>query len=148
MSELKTILDSWRPKKSSHSHIADKNVSSSSPSNLSDKTEFLEIPDIFFDQILVSMKLKRVEILILVHLYRVVWSRPNLYREYGISQMISYTDLSKRFDVELDEVYQSICKLESFSLIETIRPGQYFVRRFFLEEYDSFYGQSYGDFDL
>ena len=53
-----------------------------------------EIPDIFFDQILVNYKLSRQEVLVLMYLYRLVWRRPNLHRDYGIGPLLSYNDMA------------------------------------------------------
>ena len=35
-----------------------------------------EIPDVFFDKIIVDYKLNRIEILVLMYIYRRVWSFP------------------------------------------------------------------------
>ena len=43
-------------------------------------------------------------------------------------------------------ILQSIRHLESYGLIETIRSGQYFVRKYFTEENDLKYGQDYDHF--
>ncbi len=106
---------------------------------------FSSIPDIFFDEILVNYKLNRVETLLLMFLYRQVWCRPNLHKKYGISPMLSHTQMGTLLNITLDEVYQALRKLESFGFIETIRSGQYFVRRFFTEEFDYRFGHSYED---
>lgn len=105
-----------------------------------------EIPDIFFDEILVKFKLSRIEIMALMYLYRHVWCRPNLYEMYGIGQVISHTQLAEQLSVALDDLLSALRKLESLGFIETIRSGQYFVRKFFTEEFDRLYGHSYDDF--
>lgn len=105
-----------------------------------------EIPDVFFDTILVHFKLGRMEIMVLMYLYRQVWCRPNLYQNYGISQILSHTEIGKNLNLSIDEVYAALRKLESLNFIETIRSGQYFVRRYFSEDLDKEYGQNYDDF--
>ncbi len=105
-----------------------------------------EIPDLFFDDILLKYKLTRIEILLLMYLYRITWCKPNLHRKYGIAPIISHTDLAKTLDVSNEILHQTIRRLEGFSFIETIRSGQYFVRKYFTEEYDRKYGQTYDNF--
>ena len=110
--------------------------------------ELSEIPDLFFDEILVDYKLTRTEIIVLMYLYRKVWCRPNLYKKHGISQLLSLTDMVNQLDVRIGDVHQSIRKLENFGFISTIRVGQYFVRRFFTKETDEFFGQNYDEFEV
>lgn len=105
-----------------------------------------EIPDLFFDEILIQFKLSRVEILVLMHLYRVTWCRPNLHRKFGIAPIISHLELSASLGLSMDELYQSIRKLENLGFIETIRSGQYFVRKYFTEDLDQKYSQTYDNF--
>ncbi len=105
-----------------------------------------DIPDLFFDDILVRFKLNRIEILVLMYLYRVVWCRPNLYREHGITPVVSHSDLEKLLNVEHSELSRSFHNLENLQLIETIKAGQYFVRKYFVAEHDKKYGQSYDNF--
>ncbi|OIQ17811.1 MAG: hypothetical protein BM556_10295 [Bacteriovorax sp. MedPE-SWde] len=107
-----------------------------------------EIPDIFFDQVLVDFKLSRTEVLVLMYLYRRVWCRPNLYKKHGISQLLSLTDMVNQLDMKIEEIHQSVRKLENFGFVATIRVGQYFVRRFFTKELDEFYVQNYDDFEV
>lgn len=107
-----------------------------------------EIPDIFFDQILVDYKLTRIEIMVLMYLYRQVWGRPNLYKMYGISQLLSHTEMAKSLSVLLEDVYHALRRLEEFEFISTVRSGQYFVRRFFTKENDEQFGQRYDDFEI
>ncbi len=109
---------------------------------------FSDIPDIFFDEILVNYRLTRVEIVILMYLYRRVWSKANPYREHGISQLMSMSEIVEKLQISLEEIHQSILKLENFGFISTIRVGQYFVRRFFTKENDEYHGQYYDDFDV
>lgn len=108
----------------------------------------VEIPDIFFEDILIRYKLNRIEMMVLMYLYRHVWCRPNLYRIHGLSQVLSHSEMSAHMRITLDEIYHSLRKLEELGFIETIRSGQYFVRRYFTEEYDEKFGQNYDDFDI
>lgn len=105
-----------------------------------------EIPDLFFDDILVQFKLTRVEICVIMHLYRQVWCRPNLYKKYGIGPIISHADLSESLKIDMDSLYNASQNLERFGFIETVRAGQYFVRKYFTEEFDKIYGQIYDNF--
>lgn len=107
---------------------------------------FSEIPDIFFEEVLVKTKLTRIEIMVLLYLYRQVWCRPNLYKVYGFSQLLSYTEMANKLSISLDDVYQALRKLEELNLIETIRSGQYFVRKYFTSDLDNQYQHSYDDF--
>lgn len=105
-----------------------------------------EIPDLFFDDILIKHKLSRIEIVVLMHVYRLVWCRPNLHRDYGISPVVSYSDVAENLDIEIDELQASLRKLENFEFLETVRAGQFFVRKYFTKENDQIYGQRYDDF--
>jgi hypothetical protein len=105
-----------------------------------------EIPDIFFDEILIRYKLSRVEILVLMLLYRQVWCRPNLYKEFGIGPVQTYHDMATGIEVPLEVLQQTLRVLENHGFIETIRAGQYFVRKYFTAENDARFGQSYNDF--
>jgi len=105
-----------------------------------------EIPDIFFDEILIEYKLSRVEILVLMLLYRQVWCRPNLYREFGIGPVQTYQDMASGLQIPLEILQQTLRVLENHGFIETIRAGQYFVRKYFTAENDARFGQSYNDF--
>jgi hypothetical protein len=105
-----------------------------------------EIPDLFFDEILVQNKLTRMEIMVLMLLYRQVWCRPNLFREYGIGPVQTYVDMAHGLGLSLDELQVSIRNLERLEFIETVRSGQYFVRKYFTKENDEVYGQHYNDF--
>lgn len=104
------------------------------------------IPDIFFDDILVNYKLNRIETLVMMFLYRQVWCRPNLYKEYGLGPLLSHTEMAKMLCISIDDVYHALRKLESLDFIETIRSGQYFVRKYFTKEYDDMYGVNYDNF--
>ena len=105
-----------------------------------------EIPDIFFDEILVKFKLNRIEIMALMYLYRHVWCRPNLYELYGIGQVLSHSALAEQLSVPLEDLHTSLRKLENLGFIQTIRSGQYFVRKYFTEEFDQIYGHKYDEF--
>jgi DNA-binding MarR family transcriptional regulator len=107
-----------------------------------------EIPDVFFDQILIRHKLKRIEIMVLMYLYRAVWCQPNLYQMYGISQLLSHTEMAKNLGVSIDDVYPSLVRLEEYGFISTVRSGQYFVRKYFTKDNDEIFNQSYDDFDI
>lgn len=107
-----------------------------------------EIPDLFFDEVLVDFKLNRMEVLVLMYLYRRVWCRPNLYREYGIGQLMAHTDIAKHLKISMDDIYHALRKLEELGFITTIRSGQYFVRKYFTKENDENFGQTYDDFEI
>lgn len=140
MVDLETIIRGHRPKH--HSREV-------RPSQLSGAVATSsEIPDLFFDEILVRFKLTRIEIIVQMYLYRKVWARPNLYKKYGISPLLSYTEMSNQSGLDLDEIYHALRKLEEYQFISTIRSGQYFVRRYFTKALDETYGQNYDDFDF
>ncbi|MFN8370088.1 MAG: hypothetical protein U0T83_05625 [Bacteriovoracaceae bacterium] len=129
-----------------HSKSKVKSEDTSDPEVRNNVATTSEIPDLFFDEILTNFKLNRFEILVLMYLYRLVWCRPNLYKTYGYGQVLSLTEVAKSLNIETDEVYNALRKLESLDFIETIRAGQYFVRKYFTAELDKFYGQNYDDF--
>ncbi|PIK16022.1 hypothetical protein [Halobacteriovorax sp. JY17] len=136
-----------------HSILADhRSKTSGENTKLSDSRDssptVSKIPDIFFDDILTHYKLTRVEIMVLMYLYRRVWCRANLYKEHGISQLMSHTEMAKHLGITLEDIYQSLRNLEDYSFISTIRSGQYFVRKYFTKEFDEHYGQSYDDFEI
>lgn len=107
-----------------------------------------EIPDIFFDKIVVDYKLTRIEILVLMYIYRRVWCYPNLHRSHGISQMMSHTEMAKNIGVAIEDIYSALRRLEEYDFIRTIRAGQYFSRRFFSRDLDSTFDQKYDDFEI
>ncbi len=139
MEDIRTIINHHLPKK----HL-DKSDPEKVPKPKKASTS--EIPDLFFDNVLVKIKLSRIEIMVLMYLYRIVWCRPNLHRDYGISPILSYSDLSQNFEITLDELHSALRKLETLEFIETVRSGQYFVRKYFTKENDSIYGIKYDDF--
>ena len=55
-----------------------------------------------------------------------------------------------RLDAPLGSVLKTtqehIRALENYGLIETVRSGQYFVRKYFTRELDSEFGQTYDEF--
>lgn len=107
-----------------------------------------EIPDLFFDEILVEYKLSRIEIMILMFLYRRVWCKPNLYKTYGISPLLSHKEIENSLKLNIDEIYHALRKLEDLGFISTIRSGQYFVRKYFTKENDESFHQTYDDFEV
>ncbi|MEX0798239.1 MAG: hypothetical protein WD025_02275 [Bacteriovoracaceae bacterium] len=137
MEDLRSILTSHHNKSKAH---ATKDTLESASASSS------EIPDLFFDEILIQYKMTRIEILLLMYLYRITWCRPNLHKKFGIAPIISHSDLAKSLDISIDMLHQNVRRLESFKFIETIRAGQYFVRKYFTEENDQKYDQTYDNF--
>ena len=140
MEDLRSILSSHHSKADSTTAGAIKTISDEVHATTS------EIPDLFFDEILIKIKLTRTEVLLLMYLYRITWCRPNLHSKYGIAPMVSHIEISKSLDISSEILHQTIRRLEGFNFIETIRSGQYFVRKYFTEEYDRKYGQTYDNF--
>jgi hypothetical protein len=105
-----------------------------------------EIPDLFFDDILQTYKLTRSEIALLMFLYRQVWCRPNLYKAHGIGPLNSYSELCTFLHFTQEELGHHLRALENYGFIETVRSGQYFVRKFFTEAYDRKFAQDYDEF--
>jgi hypothetical protein len=142
MVDIHSILADHRSKAKtddSNQHIGDNHEHGPSSS---------EIPDIFFDKIIVDFKLSRIEILVLMYIYRRVWCFPNLHRSHGISQMMSHTEMAKNLSVAIEDIYSALRKLEEYDFIRTIRAGQYFSRRYFSKELDISFGQTYDDFEI
>lgn len=110
--------------------------------------ELIQIPDLFFDKIIVEYKLSRHDILVLMYIYRRVWCYPNLYQKHGLSPMMSHTEMSKVLGMNIEEVYFSLRKLEEFDFLKTLRAGQYFVRKYFTKEMDEFFDFTYDEFDF
>lgn len=140
MEDLRTILSSHHSKTGSTANNAIKTV------NNEVKATTSEIPDLFFDEILIQVKLSRVEILVLMFLYRITWCKPNLHKKYGIAPIVSHSEIIEKLDINQEVFHQTIRRLEGFNFIETIRSGQYFVRKYFTEENDRKYGQTYDNF--
>jgi hypothetical protein len=105
-----------------------------------------EIPDVFFDDILYQFKLSRPEITVLMFLYRQIWCRPNLYRPHGIGPLNSYAEMANFLHMTTEELALNVRSLERYGLIETVRAGQYFVRKYFTESLDVRHGQDYDEF--
>lgn len=142
MVDLRTILEDHRSKRQGQSESESLSVERKSQT-----AQLSEIPDVFFDDILITFKLSRVEIMVLMYLYRRVWCHANLYREYGISQILSHTEMAKSLHSPIESIYQALRKIEELGFITTIRSGQYFVRKYFTREYDELFGQTYDDFE-
>lgn len=138
MEDLRSILSSHNSKSAQDSEVkAPVNEYTASVS---------EIPDLFFDEILIRFKLTRVDVLVLMYLYRLTWCKANLNRKHGITPMISHQELADRMEISIDNLHQTINRLEGFKFIETIRSGQYFVRKYFSEENDRKFNQTYDNF--
>jgi DNA-binding MarR family transcriptional regulator len=142
MDDLHSILAEHRSKvKSTDLHSKDGDSVNLNPHSS-------EIPDVFFDQVIIDYKLSRIEILVLMYIYRRVWSFPNLHRSHGISQMMSHTEMAKNLGLVIEDVYSALRKLEEHDFIRTIRAGQYFSRRYFTKKLDEACGQNYDDFEI
>lgn len=139
MEDIRSVLSQF------HSKRKDKDVQKSEVRPLS-QASTSEIPDVFFDVILSKNKLSRQEILVLMYLYRQIWCRPNLYRSHGIGPLNSYAELSAALGISAEELVNHLRSLENHGFIETVRSGQYFVRKYFSEELDRLYGQNYDEF--
>jgi predicted transcriptional regulator len=81
-----------------------------------------------------------------MHLYRQVWCRANLYKDHGIGPMNSLAELSMSLHLSVEELHHNVRSLENYGFIETVRSGQYFVRKYFTEDLDLKFGQNYNDF--
>lgn len=148
MVDIHTIIADHTPRKRRDlSDVEASETAKSTGSNIVIPT-ISEIPDIFFDDILVELKLGRVEIMVIMYLYRRVWCRPNLYKVHGISQLLSHTEMAKSLHLSIEDIYQALRKLEHTGFISTVRSGQYFVRKYFTREWDEKYGQTYDDFEI
>lgn len=141
MEDIRSVLSQFHSKKKREQAAVDK----SAPGPVSGP-QVSAIPDLFFDHVLRNYKLSRHEISLLMFLYRQVWSRPNLYKDHGIGPLNSYTELALSLGMTIEELGHHIRALENYGFIETVRAGQYFVRKFFTEEFDRQYGQTYNDF--
>lgn len=141
MVDLRTILQDHRSKKQAPQESL--KVENEPPRPVTS-----EIPDLFFDEILVTYKLSRIEIMILMYIYRRVWCHANLYKKYGISQLLSHTEMAKALHTPIESIYQALRKIEELGFITTIRSGQYFVRKYFTREFDELFGQTYDDFEV
>jgi DNA-binding MarR family transcriptional regulator len=133
---------------SSHSPIKADVHSSNSVKDM--EREFIAstsaIPDLFFDDILINFKMTRVEIVLLMYFYRITWCKANMHKKYGIAPMVSHSDVASKLEIDMNTLHQTIQRLSAFGFIETIRSGQYFVRKYFTADLDKKYGQTYDDF--
>ncbi len=142
MVDLQSILAEHRSKKKQDS------THDKGGGDLAHAPSTSEIPDVFFDKVIVDYKLSRIEILVLMYIYRRVWCFPNLHRSHGISQMMSHTEMAKNLGLAIEDVYSALRKLEEYEMIKTIRAGQYFARRYFSKELDEAFEQTYDDFEI
>lgn len=140
MEDIRSVLSQFNSRKKKEAEVEKSQVGPSSTATSS------EIPDLFFDEILQKFKLNRQEISLLMLLYRQVWCRPNLYKSHGIGPLNSYADLSSRLEIPSDSLMTFLKNLENYGLIETVRSGQYFVRKYFTEDNDVKFGQNYDEF--
>ncbi len=140
MEDIRSVLSQFHTKKKS---TAETQKSSTRPDAMALSSE---IPDVFFDVVLQKYKLNRPEITLLMFLYRQVWCRPNLYKSHGIGPLNSYSDLCTNLGLSIEELGTYLRVLENYGFIETVRSGQYFVRKFFTEELDAQFGQNYDEF--
>lgn len=140
MEDIRSVLSQFHSKKKRIDEVEKSGVGPSSVASSS------EIPDLFFDNILLKFKLNRSEIALLMYLYRQVWCRPNLYKSHGIGPLNSYAELCAILGITSEELGQYLRSLEKFGFIETVRSGQYFVRKFFTDALDKQYGQDYDEF--
>jgi hypothetical protein len=138
MEDIRSVLSQFKKKKDGHLQKAQ--TGPSSPASIS------EIPDVFFDVVLLKFKLNRLEIALFMLLYRQVWCRPNLYRSHGIGPLNSYSELSQKIGINAEELGTILRNLENYGLVETVRSGQYFIRKYFLPELDQSFGQNYDEF--
>ncbi len=143
MEDLKTVLDRHPTKE-----ILTSNSNAPVGGSRKDKEKppYVEIPAILFDHVLLEHKLTRIELMVLINLYRKVWTIPNINKKHGISEVLSHKEIIMELQINSQELYQSIRKLETLGFIETIRAGQYFVRKYFTKQYDIENGQTYDDF--
>lgn len=140
MEDIRSVLSQFTTKKKRES-----DTQKSDPGPLGNASSS-EIPDVFFDVILQQYKLSRQEITLLMYLYRQVWCRPNLYKSHGIGPLNSYSEMCTNLSVTVEELGSLLRALEKYGFIETVRAGQYFVRKYFTETLDLKYGQDYDEF--
>ncbi|MBA2405090.1 MAG: hypothetical protein H0V66_10000, partial [Bdellovibrionales bacterium] len=125
MEDIRSILSQFHSKKKPKTDVQ------KSETGPHDEPSGSVIPDIFFDDILHKHKLTRPEITILMFLYRQVWCRPNLYKSHGIGPLNSYAEMATYLHLSTEELAQNLRSLETYGFIETVRSGQYFVRKYF-----------------
>jgi hypothetical protein len=142
MEDIRSILSQFHSKKK-RDQAAEVQKASIGPHGQASTSE---IPDLFFDFVLHKFRLTRTETILLMFLYRQVWCRPNLYRSHGIGPLNSYADLAISLSISHEELVTALRALEGYGFLETVRSGQYFVRKFFTEDLDLKYGQDYDQF--
>jgi hypothetical protein len=140
MEDIRSVLSQFNAKKKQDKGLEN---SGKKPSALASHSE---IPDVFFDVILQNFKLNRHEISLLMLLYRQVWCRPNLYKTHGIGPLNSYAELCTKLGTTVEQLGTYLRNLENFGLLETVRSGQYFVRKYFTEALDTQLEQNYDEF--
>ena len=143
MEDIRSILSQFHSKKKTKSAS---DVQKSGEGGALTDASLAAIPDLFFDDILHRYKLTRPEITLLMFLYRQVWTRPNLYKSHGIGPLNSYVEMAQLLHFTQEELSQHLRSLENYGFIDTVRSGQYFVRKYFTEELDNKYGQDYDQF--
>ena len=136
MEDIRSILSMYKSRKEGEPKAPARDAAPEIPT-------VSDIPDLFFDEILPMVKLTRTEISLLMLLYRQVWCRANLYRGHGIGPLNAYHDLARLLNASHDDIIHAVRSLEGHGFIQTIRAGQYFVRKFFTEENDTKYAQHY-----
>lgn len=141
MEDIKSILNQFQSKKKKSSENPSK--SGTGPHSEASSSE---IPDVFFDEILQQVKLTRTEITVLIYLYRQIYCRPNLYKSHGIGPLNSYSGMASHLSLSTDELTHILRSLENYGFIETVRAGQYFVRKYFTEALDTKFNQDYDQF--
>jgi DNA-binding MarR family transcriptional regulator len=143
MEDLKTVLDR-HPTKEILTSTSNAPIGGSRKDKEADL--YVKLPTILFDKVLLEHKLTRIELMVLICLYRRVWSVPNINKKHGISEVLSHKEIINELQIDSHELYHSIRKIETLGFIETIRAGQYFVRKYFTKQNDSDNGQTYDDF--
>jgi|GEM_PF-3007821 len=139
---LREILTKYSSKGLDKEPEEEKKESLPIPSN----PKYSDIPDIFFDDILHRYKITKQEIIVLMFLYRKTWCGANIYKGHGISPLFSYEMLAQKCATEKSLLLDALKKLEVLGLITAVRPGQYFIRKFFLEQWDDQFHFNYHDF--
>lgn len=136
MNELKNILQQHR-NGVKRARVAERGRTPELPT-------FSSIPDNFFDFILIEYRLTRADLSLLLYLYRRTYSEDNELKDFGIAPMLGLNALARHLALTKEELFRSLTLLEKLGLLSTVRSGQYFIRRFFTEEFDQLYGQTYG----
>ena len=106
MTEIRQVLEKIPPKKSEDALNSESKISD----NFSEIV-FIDIPEVFFEEILERFSLSRNEIRVLMYLYRQVWCYPNLYEKYGISHLNDLLDLSKKFNLSYNDLHKTLKNL-------------------------------------